>query len=231
MCFDSRSVSYREGFHGRSVDLGQLDRGTELLHRGLEVALQHSHACIVYQKKGDLVQAVAFTSQALAIDPKNPVTSKPGRHSGTGGRRPESSLLPASILPDQSPGPSTGVRASLSPIWRWGDIEPAQKHFQAVLAELRRRCILARKGLREIAVRSLKAGGRGWMRSSICWMPCGGMMHLPQKVSKHTSTHLVFGPRMTITAPVSLWALKVLNFTGIKYYVEVVILYELGELF
>jgi hypothetical protein len=49
-----------------------------------------------------------------------------------------------------------------------GDIEPAQKHFQAVLEmeapeELRG---LVRNGLREIAVRGLKARGRGWMRSS-----------------------------------------------------------------
>jgi tetratricopeptide (TPR) repeat protein len=59
------------------VDLGQLDRGIELLNRCLELAPRHSHAFvalgIAYQKKDDLAQAREATSRALAIDPKNPV--------------------------------------------------------------------------------------------------------------------------------------------------------------
>jgi len=40
------------------VDLGQLDKGIELLGRCLELSPRHSHACVAlgvaYQKKGDL---------------------------------------------------------------------------------------------------------------------------------------------------------------------------------
>jgi len=54
-----------------------------------------------------------------------------------------------------------------------GDIEQAQSHFQKVLdmeapEDLRG---LTRNGLREIAACEFRARGRGWMRSSICWMP------------------------------------------------------------
>ena len=49
------------------VDLGQLDKGIELLLRCLQIATQHTHACmalgIAYQKLGDLSQAKKFTMQ------------------------------------------------------------------------------------------------------------------------------------------------------------------------
>ena len=45
------------------MDLGQPDRGIELLLRCLQIAPQHSHASVAlgvaYQKKGDLAQAKA----------------------------------------------------------------------------------------------------------------------------------------------------------------------------
>jgi tetratricopeptide (TPR) repeat protein len=43
------------------VDLGQLDKGIELLHRCLQIVPQHSHACVAlalgYQRACDLLQA------------------------------------------------------------------------------------------------------------------------------------------------------------------------------
>jgi Flp pilus assembly protein TadD len=59
---------------------GQLDRGTELLLRCLQLAPQHSHAClalgIAYLKLGDLPRAKEYSTQALAADPGNPVALK-----------------------------------------------------------------------------------------------------------------------------------------------------------
>jgi len=47
------------------VDLGQLDKGRELLHRCLKIAPQHSHACVAlalgYQRAGDLPRAREYT--------------------------------------------------------------------------------------------------------------------------------------------------------------------------
>jgi len=55
------------------VDLGQLYRGQELLHRCLQLAPGHSHACVAlalgYQRAGDLLRARECTMQALAADP------------------------------------------------------------------------------------------------------------------------------------------------------------------
>jgi Flp pilus assembly protein TadD len=62
------------------VDLGQPDRGIELLLRCLQIAPQHSHACvalgIAYLKLGDLPRAKEYSTQALAADPSNPVALK-----------------------------------------------------------------------------------------------------------------------------------------------------------
>ena len=62
------------------VDLGQLDKERELLHRCLQLAPQHSHACVAlalgYQRAGDLLRAKEYTMQALAADPRNPVALK-----------------------------------------------------------------------------------------------------------------------------------------------------------
>jgi tetratricopeptide (TPR) repeat protein len=50
------------------VDLGQLDKGRELLHRCLRLAPGHSHACVAlalgYQRAGDLPRAKEYTMQA-----------------------------------------------------------------------------------------------------------------------------------------------------------------------
>jgi len=62
------------------VDLGQLNQGRELLHRCLQLAPGHSHACVAlalgYQRAGDLPRAKEYTMQALAADPRNPVALK-----------------------------------------------------------------------------------------------------------------------------------------------------------
>jgi len=147
------------------VDLGQLDKGIELLNRCLQIAPQHSHACvalgIAYQKKGDLARAKEATSQALAADPRNPVALK--NLGAILGR--EGDSLRALYYLRQSyqvdPQDLQTVYGLAFAYMEMGDIEPAQKHFQMVLdmpapEELRS---LARNGLREIAVRELKARG------------------------------------------------------------------------
>ena len=62
------------------VDLAQLDKRRELLHRCLQLAPGHSHACVALgvacQKKGDLPRAKEYAMQALAADPRNPVALK-----------------------------------------------------------------------------------------------------------------------------------------------------------
>jgi len=48
------------------MDLGQLDKGIELLHRCLELMPRHSHACvalgITYQKKGDQLRMREYST-------------------------------------------------------------------------------------------------------------------------------------------------------------------------
>lgn len=55
---------------GIIVDLGQLDKGIELLHRCLQLAPGHSHAYVALgiacQKKSDLLRAKEYTMQSLA---------------------------------------------------------------------------------------------------------------------------------------------------------------------
>jgi len=62
------------------VDLGQLDKGMELLHRCLQLAPEHSHAYVALgiacQKKGDLREAKEYAMRALAADPRNPWPSR-----------------------------------------------------------------------------------------------------------------------------------------------------------
>ena len=147
------------------VDLGQLDKGIELLNRCLQIAPQHSNACvalgIAYQKKGDLAQAKAFTNRALAADPKNPVALK---NLGSILGREGDSLRALYYLRQSyqaNPKDPQAVYGLAFAYMEMGDIEQAQKHFQMVLdmpspEELR---ALARNGLREIAVRELKARG------------------------------------------------------------------------
>ncbi len=147
------------------VDLGQLDQGIELLSHCLELAPRHSHACVAlavaYQKKGDLAQAREHIIHALAIDPKNPVALK--NMGAILGR--EGDSLRALYFLRQSyqadPKDPQTVYGLAFAYMEMGDIEPAQRHFQMVLdmpasEELR---ALARNGLREIAVRELKARG------------------------------------------------------------------------
>jgi tetratricopeptide (TPR) repeat protein len=146
------------------VDLGQLDLGIELLLRCLRIAPQHPHARvalgIAYLKLGDLPRAREYTMQALAADPRNPVALKNlGRDLRQGGGRPAGSLLPAPILPGRPQGHADRVRPRLRRLT--GDMEPAQKHFQAVLEMEAPEVLrgLARDGLRKIAARELKARG------------------------------------------------------------------------
>jgi tetratricopeptide (TPR) repeat protein len=147
------------------VDLGQLDQGLEILHRCLQLAPGHSHACVALgvacQKKGDLPRAKEYTMQAIAADPRNPVALKNlGAIFGKGGDslRALYYLRQSFEIDPQDPQTVYGLAFAYMEL---GNIEPAQKHFQAVLEmeapeELRR---LARNGLREIAVRGLKARG------------------------------------------------------------------------
>ena len=54
------------------VDLGQLDKGRDLLHRCLQLAPGHSHACVAlalgYQRAGDLPWAKEYTRRVVAAD-------------------------------------------------------------------------------------------------------------------------------------------------------------------
>ena len=147
------------------VDLGQLDQGIELLGRCLELSPRHSHACVAlglaYQKNGDLAQAREATSRALAADPRNPVALK---NLGAILGREGDSLWALYYLRQSyqaNPQDPQTVYGLAFAYMEMGDIEQAQKHFQMVLdmpapEELQ---VLARNGLREIAVRELKARG------------------------------------------------------------------------
>ena len=125
----------------------------------------HSHACVAlalgYQRAGDLPRAKEYTMQALAADPRNPVALKNlGAILGKEGDclRALYYLRRSLEIDPQDPQTVYGLAFAYMEL---GDIEPAQKHFQAVLdmeapEELRG---LARKGLSEIAARELKARG------------------------------------------------------------------------
>ena len=147
------------------MNLGQLDKGRELLHHCLQFAPGHSHACVAlalgYQRAGDLLRAKEYTIQALAADPGNPVALKNlGAILGKEGDslRALYYLRQSFEIDPQDPQTVYGLAFAYMEL---GDIEPAQKHFQKVLAleapeELR---VLARDGLRKIAARELKARG------------------------------------------------------------------------
>ena len=144
---------------------GQLDKGRELLHRCLQLAPGHSHACVAlalgYQRAGDLLRAKEYTMQALAADPRNPVALKNlGAILGKEGDslRALYYLRRSYEIDPQDPQTVYGLAFAYMEL---GDIELAQKHFQKVLEmeapeELRG---LARDGLRKIAARELKARG------------------------------------------------------------------------
>ena len=143
------------------MDLGQLDKGRELLHRCLQLAPGHSHACVAlalgYQRAGDLSRAKEYTMQAQVAGipwPSRTWASSSARKATACGLSTICAALWRSI-----PRSADRIRPRLRPLT--GDIEPAQKHFQKVLEmeapeELRG---LARKGLSKIAARELKASG------------------------------------------------------------------------
>ena len=58
------------------VDLGQLDKGRELLHRCLLLAPGHSHACVAlalgYQRAGDLPRAKEYVASSVWLFRKRP---------------------------------------------------------------------------------------------------------------------------------------------------------------
>jgi len=147
------------------VDLGQLDKGRELLHRCLQLMPGHSHACVAlalgYQRAGDLPRAKEYTMQALAADPRNPVALKNlGAILGKEGDSLRALYYLRRSLEIDPLDPQTMYGLAFA-YMELGDMEPAQKHFQKVLEmgapeELRG---LARDGLRKIAVRGLKARG------------------------------------------------------------------------
>ena len=125
--------------------------------------------------KGDLPRAKEYAMRALAADPRNPVALKNlGAIFGKEGDSLKDLyyLRRSHEIDPLDPQTVYGLAFAYMEL---GDIEQAQKHFQAVLEmeapeDLRG---LARNGLREIAVRGLKSRGREWMRSSTCWMRCG----------------------------------------------------------
>jgi tetratricopeptide (TPR) repeat protein len=147
------------------VDLGQLDQGRELLHRCLELAHGHSHACTAlalgYQRAGDLLRAKEYTMQALAADPGNPVALKNlGAILGKEGDSLRALYYLRRSYECDPLDPQTVYGLAFA-YMELGDIELAQKHFQKVLEmeapeELRG---LARDGLSKIAARELKARG------------------------------------------------------------------------
>ena len=153
------------------MDLGQLDKCIELLNRCLQVAPQHSHLRGPGQK-GDLAQAKAFTNRALVAEPENPVAlNNLGAILGREGDslRALSFLRQSYQINPKDPQTMYGLAFAYMEM---GDIEPAQKNFQVVLdmpapEELR---ALARNGLREIAVRELKARGPRMNAGSIDWI-------------------------------------------------------------
>jgi tetratricopeptide (TPR) repeat protein len=116
---------------------------------------------ITYQKKGDLAQARESAIHALAIDPKNQVALKNlGAILGREGNSLKALYYLRQSHQANSQDPQTVYSLAFA-YMEMGDIEPAQRHFQMVLdmpatEELR---ALARNGLREIAVRELKARG------------------------------------------------------------------------
>ena len=133
---------------------GQLDQGRELLHRCLQLAPGHSHACVAlalgYQRAG----------RALAADPNPVVLKNMGAILGKEGDclRALYYLRRSFEIDPQDPQTVYGLAFAYMEL---GDMEPAQKHFQKVLEmeapeELRS---LARDGLRKIAARELKARG------------------------------------------------------------------------
>ena len=109
-----------------------------------------------YQRAGDLPRAKEYTTQALAADPRNPVALKNlgailGKEEGS--MRALYYLRRSNECDPLAPQTVYGLAFAY--------MEPAQKHFQAVLEmeapeELRG---LARDGLRKIAARELKARG------------------------------------------------------------------------
>ncbi|RQW79901.1 MAG: tetratricopeptide repeat protein [Methanothrix sp.] len=118
------------------VDLGQLEKGMELLHRCLQFAPGHSHAYvalgIAYQKKGDLPRAKEYAMRALAADPKNPVALKNlGAILGKEGDGLRALYYLRPFQRVRSPGSADRVRPCLRLLT--GDIEPAEKHFRQVL--------------------------------------------------------------------------------------------------
>ena len=113
------------------------------------------------QRAGDLLRAKEYTMQALAADPRNPVALKNlgailGKESDS--LRALYYLRRSYEIDPQDPQTVYGMAFACLKL---GDIEPAQKHFQAVLEmeapeKLRG---LARKRLSKIAARELKARG------------------------------------------------------------------------
>ena len=103
------------------MDLGQLDKGIELLHRCLPVAPEHSHACVAlafgYQRAGDLPRAREYAIRALAADPRNPVALKNlGTINGQEGDCLRALYYKATVLRDRSPRPADRVRPRLRPL-------------------------------------------------------------------------------------------------------------------
>jgi tetratricopeptide (TPR) repeat protein len=147
------------------VDLGQLDKGMELLHRCLQLAPGHSHAYvalgIAYQKKGDLPRAKEYAMRALAADPKNPVALK--NLIAIFGQEGDSLkalyyLSRSNECDPQGPQAVYGLSLRLSGAGRHRAGPEAFPDVLGMEAPENLRG-LARNGLREIAVRGLKAKG------------------------------------------------------------------------
>jgi len=119
------------------VDLGQLDKGRELLHRCLLLAPGHSHACVAlalgYQRTSDLSRAKEYTLQALAADPRNPVALK---NLGAILGKEKGSLRALYYLRrffEIDPQDPQTVYSPAFAYMQLGDIDQAQKNFQKEL--------------------------------------------------------------------------------------------------
>ncbi len=147
------------------VDLGQLEKGVELLYRCIQLAPKHTHAYtalgVAYLKMSDLKKAKEYTMMALAADPENPVALK--NLGAIFGREGDSLkalyyLRRSYEINPKDPQTVYGLAFAYKAL---GDFEQAGSYFNKLLEmdvpeSLLR---LARDGLREIAAKEFKSTG------------------------------------------------------------------------
>ncbi|HUS75282.1 MAG TPA: tetratricopeptide repeat protein [Methanothrix sp.] len=155
------------------VDLGQLDKGRELLHRCLQLAPEHLHACVAlahgYQRACYLPRAKEYTMRALAADPRNPVALK--NRVAINGQK-DDSLRALYYLRRsyeiEPQDPQDRARPRLRPLT--GDIEPWPRSIPRRCWRCRhpRTCaVWPGTGCERLPSGGSRLGERGWTRSSI----------------------------------------------------------------